>query len=173
MRRPTGIILDTLDRMPARSIAVEIYDPDSAFCAPAAVADGDAAGVVAPAEVLAFAGEGEGEVGAAAVEVVVYGAFEMADAWGAGLVGAQGERGFRGVFGADVGVVWVGLGGVHVGVRGGEGGGVKVVDCLGVGAEGGVGEEGAGKAVVYSGLEHGGDGVEAVVFVGGWGGEGY
>ncbi|KAL9025536.1 MAG: hypothetical protein Q9196_005656 [Gyalolechia fulgens] len=58
MCRPARIVLDTLDRMAARGIAVEIHDPDAAFGAPAAVADRDAAGVVPAAEVLAFAGEG-------------------------------------------------------------------------------------------------------------------
>lgn len=109
---------------------------------------------------LAFACEGEGEVSAAAVQVVVYGALEVSYTWGAGLVGAEGEGGFRGVFWSGGGVVRIyrrkamAIGGCG---EGGEGGGRIVLDCLGVGAEGGIGEEGAGEAVVYSWLEHLGD----------------
>lgn len=55
--------------------------------------------MVAATDVLAFAGEGEGEVATAAPEVVVDGALEVADAGGAGFVGAEGE-GFGGRVGA-------------------------------------------------------------------------
>lgn len=70
--------------------------------------------MIAAADVLAFAGEGEGEVAAAAPEVVVNWALEVADAGGAGLVSAEGG-GFGG---------WVRA----VGLEGCGGGGG--VDCF-------------------------------------------
>ena len=56
--------------------------------------------MVAATDVLTLAGEGEREVAAAAVEVIVYGALEMSYSRGAGLVGAESER-----FGRRIGAV--------------------------------------------------------------------
>lgn len=49
----------------------------------------DVPGDVAPTDTMAFAREGEGSVTAAFPQVVVYGATEMADTRGAGLVGSN------------------------------------------------------------------------------------
>lgn len=141
MRRSTRVVLDPFNRVLARCVAVEIDDPDPAFGPVAAVADPDLAAVVAAADVLAFTREGEGEVGAAFVEVVVHGAAEMSDTRCSRFVGAELEGGFGGIFGADGGFVGVDFGGA-----GGccYGGWRRVVDCLsfGIVTEGGVGEEG-------------------------------
>lgn len=156
MRAPTGIIFDAFDCVFARGVAVEIDDADSPFGAVAAVADPDLAAVVAAADVLAFAGEGEGQVRAAAVEVVVDGAAEMSDSGCSGFVGAELEGRFGGVFGADGGFIGVYF---WYGGSGCDGGWGLVIGCLsfGVGAEGGVGEESPQVLELteaYSWLEH-------------------
>lgn len=62
----------------------------------------DVPGDVPPADTMAFAREGEGFVGAAFPQVVVYGPAEMADAGGARLVGSDTVE--FGVGFADVGL---------------------------------------------------------------------
>lgn len=88
VRAPARVVLDPLHRVPPRRVPVEVHDPDPPLVAPAAVPHPDLARVVAPADVLAFAREGEGEVRAARVQVVVDGAAEVAHPGRAGLVGA-------------------------------------------------------------------------------------
>ncbi len=141
VRGSTGIVFNAFDSMFPGCIAVEINDADSPFCTVTAMADADLAAVVTAADVLTFAWEGEREVGSAAVEVVVYWSSEMADTGCSGLVGAELEGRFWSVFGADRGLVginfWHGVGCCDWRGR-------SVVDCLGfgVGAKGGVGEQG-------------------------------
>lgn len=156
MRAPARVVLDPFDRVFARGESVEIDDPDPSFGAVAPVAHPDLAAVVAAADVLAFAREGEGQVGVAPVEVVVDGAAEVSDSGGAGFVGAELEGRFRGVFGADGGFI-----GVHFGLGAGccDWGRGLVIDCLsfGVVAEGRVGEERPevlDLTEAYSWLEH-------------------
>lgn len=156
VRAPARVVFNPFDRVFPRREAVEIDGPDPAFSAVAPVAHPDLAAVVAAADVLAFAREGEGQVGAAAVEVVVDGAAEVSDSRGAGFVGAELEGRFGRVFGADGGFI-----GVHFGLGAGccDGGWGPVIDCLsfGVGAEGGVGEESPevlDLTETYSWLEH-------------------
>ena len=140
MRAPTRIVFDTFDGMFAGSVTVEVDDADSSLGAIAAMADSYLTAIVTAADMLAFAGESEREVGAAAVKVVVDGASEMADTGCSGFVGAELEGRFRGVFGADGGFIgidfWEGCGCCDRGWG-------LVVDCLsfGVSAAGGVGLE--------------------------------
>ncbi len=90
MRAPPGIMLDSLDKMHTRSLAVKVHNSDAAFVPATTVTDGDVAGVVAATERLALLRECEREDRAALVDMVVYWADEMTDARSSGSVAAKG-----------------------------------------------------------------------------------
>jgi hypothetical protein len=89
MRAPSGIVLNPLDIVFSLREAMKIHDPDAAFVAASAMANGDLARSVAAAAWLALLGKGEVEDGPAFEEVVIYGADEMTNARGTGGVAAE------------------------------------------------------------------------------------